>query len=367
MGFNFNINFRGVKDITNLTADTVGNVGNFFNLLLGQGLYPYEGPVSFTDPKGAEKPFAPHYNEHIRPLVGQYENRRIEALKEFRNLSRVCLPIGIMTSALSLYFIVAFDNVDVKKAAGAFGMIALFLIFYLCSRPVSKYKSDIKGDIFPKVFSFFGDYCYNKEGIPSVSIFKPSDIIPSYDNERTEDYIKGEYKGVTLEITEARLEVESRDSEGRRSTHNVFKGVLVLLSMHKSFKGKTIIKRDRGGMINWLTDKFNALEKVGLEDPVFEKKFEVYSDDQVEARYLLTTSFMERLLKLSELMQSNYIQASFYDNKLLMMMDSDKNRFETSSIYMPATFEEDIDTILAEMNEIFQIIDILKLDQNIGM
>ena len=147
--------------------------------------------------------------------------------------------------------------------------------------------------------------------------------------------------------------------------------------MNKNFSGKTVVKKDRGKMGNWFARKFNKplfskkpidLKNVKLEDPVFEKKFEVYSTDQVEARYLLTTSFMERLLELSGLFSKNgVIQCSFYLNKLLLMIPSDKNRFEVGSIYQPATFIDDIDQILKEMTIIFQIIDILKLERKTGL
>ena len=37
-----------------------------------------------------------------------------------------------------------------------------------------------------------------------------------------------------------------------------------------------------------------------LEDIYFNKQFNVYSDDEVETRYLLTTAFMERLSNLKK-------------------------------------------------------------------
>jgi len=40
------------------------------------------------------------------------------------------------------------------------------------------------------------------------------------------------------------------------------------------------------------------MKRVGLVDPVFEKIFEAYGTDQVEARYLLTPTFMQRLVRL---------------------------------------------------------------------
>jgi hypothetical protein len=117
---------------------------------------------------------------------------------------------------------------------------------------------------------------------------------------------------------------------------------------------------------NWLKDKFNSLQVVNLEDPTFENQFEVYSNDQIEARYLLTTTFMERLLSLSS-MFDNKIKCSFYNKKLLFMIDRGQDTFKTSSIFMPSTFVYDIKNILIEMSMLFQIIDTLKLSEKTGL
>jgi hypothetical protein len=137
--------------------------------------------------------------------------------------------------------------------------------------------------------------------------------------------------------------------------------------MNKKFNSKTIIKKDKGRIGNWMKGKFSDFENVKLEDPNFENMFEVYSKDQIEARYLLTTSFMERLLNLSESFKGQSIECSFYDNKLLMMISIKDNLFEPGSIYDSEDFVDDAKSLLKEMNMIFQIIDILKLNQNIGI
>ena len=41
------------------------------------------------------------------------------------------------------------------------------------------------------------------------------------------------------------------------------------------------------------------MQPVRLEDAAFEKKYEVYSSDQIEARALLTPAFMERFVALA--------------------------------------------------------------------
>ncbi len=349
-------------------------------LLRGGAPLPYQGEVAFRDIEGAEKPFAPHYEQHIKPLVQEFEERRVGALIKVRSLSFKVLPIACLALLGVIAGIIGL-GLELMHA----GILSLFIIVGaggIISIPVTKYKSNVKGIIFPKIFSFFGDFTYDQKGLGSVRSLKSSGIIPSYDRESTEDYVRGEYEGVSIELTEAHLEDKHRDSKGRTSYSTVFKGIFVRLSMHKNFKGKTIIKRDSGGIGNWLTDKTNALENVKLEDPVFEKQFEVYSSDQIEARYLLTTSFMERLLKLSSTFGDDEIaginipksfrerrglQASFYDDKLLIMIPTQKDRFEPASIFIPATFEAEINIVLGEMNQIFQIVHMLKLNQDIGL
>ena len=135
--------------------------------------------------------------------------------------------------------------------------------------------------------------------------------------------------------------------------------------MNKRFKGQTYVEKNKIDAFNWLRNKTNkkGFSQVTLEDPEFEKQFDVQSTDQVEARYLLTTSFMERLNKLSHVIGAKHIECSFYDNQVLFKISSHKNRFEVHDIYQPATFKDDIHHILEEMNIIFEMIEHLKLHE----
>ena len=120
-------------------------------------------------------------------------------------------------------------------------------------------------------------------------------------------------------------------------------------------------------MGNWFINKSTSLKKVKLEDPNFEKMFEVYSDDQVEARYLLTVTFIERLKELVENFGGKSIQCCFYNNKLLMMIPIEKDLFETGSIYEAEDFIDDSKSLLKELSLIFNIIDTLKLKMKINL
>ena len=338
--------------------------GDFISLLAGRNLVPVDVEVSFEDPEGTEKPFTPHYEQYIRPHIQGFEKKRIEVLEILRKRTLIAI----------LFNVVLIPVVIAIVYAEIISIVVLFFLIFLAETvlgiwwrlPTKRYKSAIKEKIFPNIFSFFGeDYQYSEKAQLSIESLIPSDIIPGYDRKRTEDYIKGSYKDVVLELIEAKL-VSTRSGEDSRTTVS-FKGIIILLSMNKKFSGKTIVRQDAGKFSNWAIGKIRKMEKVVLEDPVFENKFEVYSSDQVEARYLLTTSFMERLLELSALFGNFGLECSFYDDKLLLMISSPKNHFETSSIFQPATFTDDVKTTLEEMLMIFQIIDILKLHQRTGL
>ena len=112
-----------------------------------------------------------------------------------------------------------------------------------------------------------------------------------------------------------------------------------------------------------------------MEDPVFNENFTIFSDDQIEARYLLTTGFMERLLIFQK--DHNCTVSVLFDNSIspnanvFLSLSFGKDFFEiphgTRWIQNPAHFYN----ICKEIKEITQILDALKedlkLDQDIGM
>lgn len=310
--------------------------------------------------------FDPHYRAKILPKVQEFERRRVLALQRLRSHTLIAVPAGLVGACLILY--VAFWHmpdgaIDITIFLGVSMVLGLF---YWAVRPVMQYSESVKEQIFPLIFDYFGqDYAYSPVSPLTVSSLKPSGIIPSFDREKSSDYVRGLYKNVKLELVETEL-TETRGSGKDRRTVTVFKGLLVVLDAHKKFKGRTLVKKDHGFM-NWAVNGFSDLERVKLEDPEFEKMFEVFGSDQVEARYLLTTSFMERLKKLGGIFEADWVQCSFYDSRLLIMIPMEKDYFETASVFEPATFIEEINRVLTEMKTLFDIVDTLKLNERTGL
>ena len=324
---------------------------------------------TFPEEKDYEIGFSDHYNKYLKDKVERFEENRISTLKEARKRLIIWLFYIFFTSFI-VYFLYK-NFLELNRDIVAFTTLILVSIgvaapFFWIFSPIWSYEENIKKEIFPNVLNFFGDFKYHVETKKSVKEYYATELIPKHDTEIAEDHITGTYKDIKVDLFETKL---SKDSDENSSTtlNTVFDGIIVELSMNKSFSGKTVVKKDIGTVGNWFINKSTSLKKVKLEDPNFEKMFEVYSDDQVEARYLLTVTFIERLKELVENFGGKSIQCCFYNNKLLMMIPIEKDLFETGSIYEAEDFIDDSKNLLKELSLIFNIIDTLKLNMKINL
>ena len=96
-----------------------------------------------------------------------------------------------------------------------------------------------------------------------------------------------------------------------------------IAGFQKDFQGHTTVLR------NSLFKLSFSGSRVKLENPDFEKTFDVYSTDQIEARYLLSPSMMERLLALDREFNKN-ITISFKMIPGFGNGDQDIGIFETN-------------------------------------
>ena len=144
-----------------------------------------------------------------------------------------------------------------------------------------------------------------------------------------------------------------------------FRGVLVEFEMNKNFEGHTFILERA---VTSSTIKFDRgkFEEVKLEDAEFCEKYIVYSDNQVEARYVLTTAFIERFKNMKTAFKAKFIRAAFKDGKITIAIDAGRDLFQMASLDKDTdsnTFTELFDEILS----VLELISVLKLNQKIGL
>lgn len=167
---------------------------------------------------------------------------------------------------------------------------------------------------------------------------------------------------MSLSIVELKLTKGSGKNE-----RTVFHGLTAAVTLPRGLSGTTVVVPDRG-MFGNLAERLRGgpCEPVRLEDPAFEKAYEVYGSDQVSARALLTPAFMERFMALAGSGHFGAPAALVQDNRLLMALEARAGRdlFEPPSYRKPAAGREALIQLHDDIATVLKAADaVIDLDQ----
>ena len=297
--------------------------------------------------------FAQLFDEKLIKSLKYIEIDRKQALT---NSIPMTLFFGLLPFVFSIFMLIDlvkyFNNREpISQILG----ISIFLIFatifglILPVHTINQYKKGIKGKLYDFLFSYFGDFeCLSNE--PTGRNWDYYKTIPLFKNYNTSPYIddrfKGIYNGILVNIEELKLEALNG---------KVFDGLLFYFPYQHKKCYSTIISTNK---------KFpysaKPFARIKLEDIEFEKIYETYSNDQIEARYILTTAFMEKLKRLDK----HNIKAAvcFHDGMVYIGVKTTKNLFEPP-LFKSALDIENYKSLINQMKEILEIIDILEMDR----
>ena len=217
-------------------------------------------------------------------------------------------------------------------------------------------------------FSYDPNAGISRKEFRKIGIYSPDEF-------RAEDQISGIYKGVKFNLSEATripngATLELSDSAALNLLSAIvfaweamkdmqaFSGSVLVCEFYKKFSGQTIVAS------RTLNTKFLG-EKEQMDDTLFNDEFRVFTDDKVEARYLLTPAFMRRLRELKIKFAGEMgVSAAFMDDKFYLFLNGAKNRFETTPFSLPPSLY-DVNQIKKEISELLSIIDELNLSLDI--
>ena len=109
------------------------------------------------------------------------------------------------------------------------------------------------------------------------------------------------------------------------------------------------------------------MQEAKLEDIDFDNRFNVYTKDQVEARYLLTPSFMERLKSVETSFGTKGIKCSFFEDTIMLAIPTNKDLFELGSLYCPIQKSKEIAKTYDQIKSIQNLIKHFKLNEKAGL
>jgi hypothetical protein len=298
----------------------------------------------------------------------------LEKLDAFRREKYAAYQTHKKTAALlALVLVPAALLVDSNMLRDtAFPIVTIFVLLLLtiwALAPKLGYAAAYKKQALPALAALLGDFTYQENGSIPAEEMRPSKILPHYDRITSEDYFKGRYKNTDVCFAEIKLEEERRTTKYERGKYVektefviVFQGIAVLVTLPENkFYGHTIAVQNRGSIAEYLHEKATGLKRADLVSPAFEKDYDVYTSDQVEARYLIDPLMIERIQALKGFYDTEGISLAYYDNRFLALIPSKKNLFEPPKIDIRTLHPETLLALKEEIENVLHIIDQLKL------
>jgi hypothetical protein len=212
-----------------------------------------------------------------------------------------------------------------------------------------------------------------------VATFRSSRLFHSeVDRYHAEDLVEGRCGTTRFRISEVHAEhmTTSMDTRGgtRTQWHTIFRGTICFADFHKHFRGFTLVLPDTaerllghlGQQLQGVAAGGTGWQLVALEDVEFERAFVVYGTDQVEARYILSLSLMQRLLDLRRRLGGD-LRVAFVDDQVVVAVAHVTNRFEPPSVWRsePVLVPHDVEVYLAQIRLAADIVEGLDLDTRI--
>ena len=353
------------------------------------------------------------------PFINELENRRKKYL--IKMFAGVILSLFILL--LSFYLI--FISSSLSAILTIIGLICLFNIPNSCCK---NYSTELKNIYLPRIMPMIPYLKWDKKGISSDILEKSclfgviNEVNVDDYFEGVHNNVKFEI--AETEIFEIDRAYDSYRQVERKDYYQVFKGVIILFPANKSIKSLTMVTTKKDSNINFRskalipylsfiigltialicaiffatdnntariiavicasvipifgtcyyikkrTDNKNQQffdlknDKLELEDIKFSKRFNVYSKDEVEGRYLVTPAFMERFNNLTTAFGTNKAKCSFFEDKVMFAISTNKNLFEVGNLFTSLKNPKNLQKFFDELNSILKMVEYFKLDEH---
>jgi hypothetical protein len=275
--------------------------------------------------------------------INEFERFRLEQLAEKKRKSYraalIIFPINIILSGL----LVLFDFYTV--AFYVLPAVGVFLFFVYRDMLGKKYFENFKENLLKKLFELSApEFQYFPNSCVADTLFIESGFVNEYSEYSGEDLFQGIINEIPVEFSEITVSFKSyTDRRKLRKGKTVFKGVFYAFSWNKTFSGVTQILPDKMeklfGGLGTLVQKMNSSALLGdgrdslvkFDNKDFEKEYAVYSDNEIEARSIISEPLMIFLLDLKKNTNAK-VYFSFVGNKVFLGIHNNKDILKVGNI-----------------------------------
>ncbi|MBE9041630.1 DUF3137 domain-containing protein [Oscillatoriales cyanobacterium LEGE 11467] len=280
--------------------------------------------TSNLDPKDIQLKSVTQFKQYFEKdlfvkLKGLEQQRKNLVLK----IVRSALVFGLIFFALAIVIVLL--SLNSKHLFWIFWIILVAWLLFI-SPSIESYDKEFKERIITKILEFIDpngnlSYSHHASDKPTRQAFIESYLFRKPNSFSEKDCVKGIWGETKLYFSEVIAKRKVRRKKKDRWI-TIFRGLFFQANFNKSFKGRTIVVpgEERGR-------SFSNKQLVELEDPEFESLFTVYGTDQIEARYILSTSLMQRIVDFQHKVEKN-IHIAFINNSVYIAIPYSRDLFE---------------------------------------
>lgn len=268
------------------------------------------------------------------------EDERAALQKAVKKAGLIAAAVGTGVGALVARF---WDEV----APGVFFGVAVYGVVsaLLTASKRRNFRSNFKNKVVASIAKSFGLSYDESGGLTADEFFE---IYDCYINEQSsEDMMSGEVQGVRVRFSDFYAAEKVRTKNGTR-TDVKFQGVLFVADFHKRLNCEVRVCHKNSRNLR----KYG--QRANMDDVKFEEFFDVYTTDQVGARYALTPLLMQRLTEVY-LRLGSQINAVLREDKIYVAIETWRDNFEPR---IDCSLKQDA-TIALYVDEIGALVDIV--------
>jgi len=282
----------------------------------------------------------------VFPALIQAEQDRKKALRQW------VITHGVVPAVFLVFVVLGFHQI-MPFSIGAIApvvYIVFVLVFFGALAWSQSFIRDQKDKLAPLFLRFLGNLTPDA-GTITKPLLTHSCLFGKFTDMKYDDSISGTFDNTQFSAMELDLSIPY--NKGRLT---VFKGICIDIPMKTHISGYTLLYNTQ------IPKRVPVLQPVKLEDISISGQYQIFSDNQLEARVLLTPLFIERLNNLKKCFNNKRIDVAFFGDHALFAIHTNQNLFEPFSLFKKTTNLEAYARYYDEIKSIYDLTKILYIN-----
>ena len=301
------------------------------------------------------------YENQLKPALQSIESERLVLRKKY--------IYSLIALLAPLVAIPIFDEYLTFVHFAIIFIIVLASIWYLMQLEKEKkvYRKKFKENVVKHIVNLINpDWSYDSDGMIPQLDFESSGLFTArIDRYAGDDLVKGVIEKTDFQFSEVKAEHRSKSSDNKVDWSTIFQGLFAHAEFNKEIQGKTFVYPEVPGKLGAIMGKVysvdtKSVERIKLENPEFERLYEVYGTSQIESRYVLTPAMMEAMVNIRN-RYGNLASFSFVGSKVYVAMSFAEELFEPRIFSTGVRFDD-----MEKMNNQFMIIQTIVHEMNLN-